>query len=951
MRSLLAQPKRLALLAYVALEVPGGFVPRERIMSVLWPDSDDARARQSLRNTLYQIRKSAGADALSNRGAVDLGVNSTRLFVDAVALRIAVEEGRYEEVVDLYGGPFLSGFHLDDAPGFEEWAGRTRARLKADALRAFREVARLHENSGDMEAARRLLRRAQTLSPTDEEILRHRLTLLEGQGNRAAAVAEGEEWIGMLRSTLEMEPSEPTLRLMEDLRRGGAVADHPPATTLSPEDPPAEREAPASTVKPVLSPAGDAHRLSARKARLPWLLTLATGVVLAWIALRPTLPETPVAGGVIVNPFEVDSAAGGPVVGVTLGALMARYIQPDIGGLVLPIDAEGAASFDGRNRPLISGRIRVEEGRLVADVSLATTEDPERVRARAIVLAEDQDLEAFAIRLVEDLGTGGISGLPESGFVPRFTRAAGAIVPFFEGEIHAREGRTAEARDAYQRALRLDSTFAMAYYRLSVTEALLGRTMESAQASDRAAELSANLTKGELNLLDAWRAYRGAGVVQALPRYEALAAARGPDPEVWLRVAELRFHWGPQLGIPRDSAAAAFRALLRLVPGDANAFLHLLRLIGPTAEADELDAAFWQYEQAHASEDVRMEVAAILSLNHRQPPDHAVVAWLPGGSFQEESRRLTHLAGSARIPNDLAALVRALPPADDPSTRTLRWLLSAQLAASSGRMREAYAALDTLSSLNPFRALEYRSLLALTSPVAVPADSLRALRDALRSEPVHAGTPLGLWTVTRSRLDTPRALVLEAMLTSRLGEPVDTTDLVARGRATSHLFDPTYRRYLRAAVMEGGGRHARVLITLGPGSPESGTYPDPLSYLIGTSKWARIQSLVALGRDEEALRWLETIPDFGGYDLIYIAPASLLQGQILERLGRNPEAAVAYRRAAELWADADGEFEPLFQMAREGAERTGGAQTSLGGAAEVWCDSDASPAHTSACLT
>ena len=106
------------MLAYVALEVPGGFVPRERIMSVLWPDSDNARARQSLRNNLYQIRKSAGADALTNRGAVDLGVNSARLVVDAVTLRMAVAEGRYEDAVDLYEGPFLSGFHLGKRTDF-----------------------------------------------------------------------------------------------------------------------------------------------------------------------------------------------------------------------------------------------------------------------------------------------------------------------------------------------------------------------------------------------------------------------------------------------------------------------------------------------------------------------------------------------------------------------------------------------------------------------------------------------------------------------------------------------------------------------------------------------------------------------------------------------------------------------------------------------------------------
>jgi DNA-binding SARP family transcriptional activator len=147
--SFLAQPKRVALLAYVALEAPGGFVPRERIMSVLWPDSDNTRARQSLRNGLYQIRQSTGSEVLVNRGSVDVGVDLDLLFVDAVALRAAVAEGRFQDAVDLYGGPLLSSFHLDDAPEFEEWAARARALVEADALRAFREAARAQEASGE----------------------------------------------------------------------------------------------------------------------------------------------------------------------------------------------------------------------------------------------------------------------------------------------------------------------------------------------------------------------------------------------------------------------------------------------------------------------------------------------------------------------------------------------------------------------------------------------------------------------------------------------------------------------------------------------------------------------------------------------------------------------------------------------------------------------------------
>ncbi len=907
--SFLAQPKRVALLAYVALEAPDGFVSRERIMSVLWPDSDDTRARQSLRNALYEIRRSAGADVLVNRGATDVGVDPALVFVDAVALRTAVAEGRFEDAASLYAGPFLAGFHLDQAPDFEEWATRTRMVLEADALRAFRETARAREAAGDVEEARSLLWRAQTIAPTDEETLRHRLRFLAARGNRAAAVAEGEEWIEMLRSTLDLDPSEATLQLMRDLRAASA-----PDGAL----PPTRSDLPVAEVPP------------ARRAWLAWSLAVAAAAVAVSLAIPRSPPAPTTEGeGVIVEEFEADSTVADRTVGLALGALTARYLAPATGGVVLPGDGARAASVDGLSRWSISGRVGVERNRLVAHATLATTARPGKILARATAGVEGRDVESLAIALADELTRRGGTALPPRGSAMRFTSAPGAIGPFFEGEILARSGNTDEAREAYLRALELDSTFAMAHYRLSVTEALLGLEGEAARSSDRAVELAGSMTAGERRLLDAWRVYQGGRAERALPLYTALATSRGPDPEVWLRLAEIRFHWGPQLGIPRDSASQAFRVLLRMVPDDVNALQHLIRLMGPTASQGELATAVARLDSLDAPWEVRAEADAVLALNRRHPLAAATTTWLSGSSLSQESRRLTELAASARVPYDVVPLIRGLPPVDNAFTPILRRLLLAQLAASSGRMREAYAELDSLSASFPGRALEYRCFLALSSPVAPPADTLRRLRDALHAAELHSGGTSHLWTVTNPGIDVPRALVLDAMLSARLGEAFDEAAAIELGRAQAHDFDPDYRDYLLAVGWERVGNHGRVLAVLGPGRIEAhGTYPDPLSYLAGTAKWTRIRSLLALGRDEEALRWLETIPDVGGHDLVYVAPALLLRGQILERLGRRPEAEAAYRRAAEIWAGGDQAFDSLVVASLEGAQRTGGKPSS-----------------------
>ena len=54
--SLLRQPKHIALLAYLALPSPGTWHRRDVILSTFWPESDQTRARSSLRSALYTLR-------------------------------------------------------------------------------------------------------------------------------------------------------------------------------------------------------------------------------------------------------------------------------------------------------------------------------------------------------------------------------------------------------------------------------------------------------------------------------------------------------------------------------------------------------------------------------------------------------------------------------------------------------------------------------------------------------------------------------------------------------------------------------------------------------------------------------------------------------------------------------------------------------------------------------
>src|SRR2546427_9434823 len=67
-RGLLGQPRRLALLAYLAAASPQGFHRRDTLLALFWPELDQEHARAALRQALHVVRDALGGDAVTSRG-------------------------------------------------------------------------------------------------------------------------------------------------------------------------------------------------------------------------------------------------------------------------------------------------------------------------------------------------------------------------------------------------------------------------------------------------------------------------------------------------------------------------------------------------------------------------------------------------------------------------------------------------------------------------------------------------------------------------------------------------------------------------------------------------------------------------------------------------------------------------------------------------------------------
>src|SRR5512135_3654041 len=82
---ILRRPKRLALLAYLALATAEGYRRLDQIVALFWPDLDQAHARTQLRKLLHALRGIIGADALLTRGDEEIRLDTERVWCDAVA--------------------------------------------------------------------------------------------------------------------------------------------------------------------------------------------------------------------------------------------------------------------------------------------------------------------------------------------------------------------------------------------------------------------------------------------------------------------------------------------------------------------------------------------------------------------------------------------------------------------------------------------------------------------------------------------------------------------------------------------------------------------------------------------------------------------------------------------------------------------------------------------------
>ena len=226
-----SQRRRLALLAVVAASGRRG-TSREKLLSLLWPDSNPEAGRHSLYQALHAIRRSLGSDEVF-LGAATLQLNPELISSDVGEFEEAVEQGAHERASRLYKGTFLDGFRLEGSPEFDEWQDGERVKHARELAAALEALATAAAARQDHAAAARWWRRLAAAEPVSTRAALGLIETLVASGDRVGALQFAGVHAALVRQHLETEPDPAVDQWITRLRAG----DVPAAAVSAPARP------------------------------------------------------------------------------------------------------------------------------------------------------------------------------------------------------------------------------------------------------------------------------------------------------------------------------------------------------------------------------------------------------------------------------------------------------------------------------------------------------------------------------------------------------------------------------------------------------------------------------------------------------------------------------------------------------------------------------------------
>ena len=709
-----AQPRRLALLALLARAGARGLT-RDKVLALLWPDTEEERARRTLSQALYALRQGIGSDAAIT-GTGDLRLDPDVVTSDVAEFEAAVREGAHERAAALYGGPFLDGFRLPSAAEFDRWMETERATLAHDYAALLERLAKDATTQGDAARASGWWRKRVALDATNPRLAIELMRALAASGDRAGAVQHARVFAALCEQ--DELPVDPAVEALAKELREPVEAPKP---VVAPSQEPLAAVATRAPEPVVPAPVTEVvQEAGSHSRRRRTMLVIAGGVGLAAAAVvavtrswsaRPAAdppgPPTVIVGH--IKDYAGDSVGQTRALGDMLATNLARspglrvvsaaraqeLLLGASGGNDTSASAVVAAAKRAGARELIDGSLfRLGESRYRLDLNRT---DLSSGALGTSITVEGPDVFALVdsgtARLVAVLG----AVRPTGSVADVTTRSLVAYRLYVDGLRAYFRGNNPVAHGMFRAALDEDSTFALAAFYAALTESPPERI---GPALDRAARLADRASDRErLMIRAAWADAVSSPALGALA--DTLATRYPTEVQGPLLSGVARVRAGQFLeAVPYlERAIAMDSAAFGLREGRCDACLAFSTLVSTYALADSWDIALrtarrWTrlqpsspspwfalggtYEALSRADEARAAYRTAWALEPTAAPDARVAAKLSlmAHDFEGADSRL-----------------RALM--DDPrARRDAHWFLAISLRMQ-GRMNEALAASRT----------------------------------------------------------------------------------------------------------------------------------------------------------------------------------------------------------------------------------------------------------------
>lgn len=232
--------KRVLTLLKILTTYRGHFLPRDRLIEWLWPESDPETKRPQFHVVVHELRRllePAGARhhwkvvvavddryALTSSPSVVVDAEQFEHLLDA-ACRCEQAGDRqeamlaYQRAIALYRGDYLE----DEASA--SWCVARRAQLRRRYIDALRRLAVLYREARMWEQSTEVLLRALSLDDLDEELHRELMVTYWASGRRDQAMRQYAACVRALADELGIAPSVETVKLALRIRAQVGISE------------------------------------------------------------------------------------------------------------------------------------------------------------------------------------------------------------------------------------------------------------------------------------------------------------------------------------------------------------------------------------------------------------------------------------------------------------------------------------------------------------------------------------------------------------------------------------------------------------------------------------------------------------------------------------------------------------------------------------------------------